>query len=233
MTTSTAPAPLPGSIQASIAAAKEAAAAHTASQAAQAASALAASFGAPGAGLRRESIRMADLLVGGLAVDQWLKVKEFGLLIGADNQLIPELLVDIDMTAVQPNYCVKFGNPAQYVKTYDKVTASNGQSWGEAVAAAKRVDPRVREYRSADIPMTLAVDVRTHKAGTRLGHSLATTNWKNYQAFYELLLSQGLQDSAVRVLLGFEPQTNNRGNRWGVITFSVVDAEAAPRAVAA
>jgi hypothetical protein len=54
---------------------------------------------------------MADMLVGGLAVDQWLKVKEFGLLIGADNQLIPELLVDIDMSAVQPNYCVKFRRP--------------------------------------------------------------------------------------------------------------------------
>jgi hypothetical protein len=51
---------------------------------------------------------------------------------------------------------------------------------------ARKVDAGVREYRSADLPMTLCGDLTDKggkviaEEGQILGHSLATTNWANF-----------------------------------------------------
>ena len=121
-------------------------------------------------------VTMDDLMVGSMQVDEWLKVKEFGLLIGTDATLITGTInVTIDFAAVQPNYSIKYGNPAQYAKTYDRVTSAKGGTWAQAVQMAQMADPKAREYRSADLPMTLTADVVVNgKTVCEAGKKLAT-----------------------------------------------------------
>lgn len=88
---------------------------------------------------------------------------------------------------------------------------------------ARRIDPGVREYRSADIPMTLVAGL-ADKKGQVLGHSLATTSWANFVKFVKALKEQGLTQMPVRVTLGYEPLSNPNGNKWGVVTFELLDA---------
>ena len=172
-------------------------------------------------------LAMEDM-TGGLVVDKWLGVKEFGLLIGPEKALCAEpILVEIDMTAVQPNYSVKFGNPAQYFRTYDRVTEVRGGSWHDALRRAQAVDPRASEYRSVDLPMRLLQDVVVNKkvvaeAGETLGYSTSTTGWAPWRAFYSECVRQGLHRSRVRVQIAHLKRTNNKANVWGVVTYTLL-----------
>jgi hypothetical protein len=173
---------------------------------------------------RGVAMSMDDLMIGSMSVDAWLKVKEFGLLIGTDATLITApIQAAIDMTAIHPNYSIKFGDPAQYEKTYDRSVTAKGGSWYDAVRRAQQIEPKAREYRSADVPMTLLEDVVVNgkvicEAGKTLGKSLSTTEWPYFEAFYKAVLAAGLKDQAVKVEIFFERRV--KGNTaWGVVTF--------------
>ena len=177
------------------------------------------------------AMTMDELMIGQMAVDQWIGVKEFGFIFGKDKTLYShDIVVEIDMDAVLPNLTVKYGNPAVYVKTYDHAVSNKGTSWADAVASAQRVDPKVRPYPSADIPMTLlhpVVDGGKEKKvlaeeGTVLGYSLSTTNFPFWSKFYKSLMVLGIQKSVVKVALSYEKKTNSNNNVWGVITFTYV-----------
>jgi hypothetical protein len=224
-------------IQAAIAAAQASAAGATAQQAGAVANLAAPAAQAvvvPGVKLTM------DQLAGGLTVDNWLGVKEMCFTFGqSKTAVMSDILVDIDMSMAQPAQAVKFGNPAIYFKTYDMVTEVRGGAWSEALRKAQLADPNVRPYRTVDIPMTLATDVTVPggkgkedvvlaEAGTTVGHSLATTNWGEWEAFYNNMKKLGLQASTVRVMLGYKKRTNTKGNTWGLVTFTYVpDAPAA------
>ena len=219
-------------IQAAIEAARAAATQVVAQNAAASVPAVTTPAAAPAVATPRGApVSMADLMVGSMSVDAWLKVKEFGLLIGGDKTLLPNITVDLDMTAVAPCYAIKFGkNPAVYYKTYDRVSCASGGSWADACLRAQKGDPTAREYRTADLPFTVVDDIKTPDGskvlaakGMRLGHSLSTTNWKNWESFYRDLASKGLQAATVRVKLGFEVRTANN-NTWGVVTFEHIPA---------
>jgi hypothetical protein len=173
-----------------------------------------------------------DDMAGGMTVDLWLKVNEHGL--EFNKKLIQSgVRVSIDMTAVQVAYAAKSGNPAQYIKTYDRVTEAKGGSWEQALAKAVSIAPGTREYRSADVPMTLLQDViyvdpKTKKeevvveAGKTIGNSTSTTNWGNWQAFWRSCVAAGLGSSTVVAEISSEAKTNTNGNNWGVIVFTLI-----------
>lgn len=213
-------------IAAAIAAAQNAAAAVVAGQAAVPATAPAA--GPAGVPARTTPVTIDDLMLGSMQVDEWLKVKEHGLLIGNNTTLIQApIKVTIDMKAIHPNYSIKWGNPAQYEKTYDRVTTAKGRSWAETVRQIQQMDPKAYEYRSCDVPMTLVEDVVVNgkvicEKGKRLGNSLSTTNWSNFEDFYRNVKAQNLTEAVVVVEVGYQRKTNSKGNAWGVLTFKLI-----------
>ena len=170
-----------------------------------------------------------ELAAGSITVDQWIGVKEFGLLFGQDKSLVTEpVQVEIDLKAVAYQRSIKFGNPATYLKTYDGVTCATGGSWVSAVERAQRADPKARDYPSADIPMKLLHNVTSGKKvvgeeGQIVGNSLSTTNWSNWKSFMDACKARGLDGQAVKATLGYQKRTNNAGNVWGVITFTLAD----------
>lgn len=175
-------------------------------------------------------LTLDDFTVGSMDVDAFLKVKEFGLLIGTNDTLFKTLDVKINPGAVQVCNAIKFGNPAQYLKTYDNATCVQGGSWQNAIARAQQVNPNARPYPSADIPMTLLTDVKDDdgkvilEKGSTVGHSLSTTNRGEFTNLINELKERGLESTTVKVKLGFKKRTNKAGNVWGVMTFQLVDA---------
>lgn len=175
----------------------------------------------PGAPLTFE-----DMAAGSITVDQWIGVKEFGLLFGAEKKLVTEaVMVEIDLNAVAYQHSIKFGNPASYLKTYDGAVCASGGSWEAAIARAQRVDPNARPYPSADVPMRVLHDVKSGNAvvaekGQVLGNSLSTTNWTNWKTFMAACKAAGLTGT-VKVALTAEKRTNKNNNVWGVIVFTL------------
>lgn len=168
-----------------------------------------------------------DLSGGSLDVDEFIKVKEYGLLIGNDPSLFDEIIVDITLDEVQVNETIKYGkNPVIYLKTLDGVTCLQGGAWETALQKAAAAEPGARPYKSADIPMTLAKDLvfkgkTVAEAGTRLGHSTSTTNRANLQSFLADVARQGYSGQQVRVRLTAEAR-KSKGNTWGVIKFDLL-----------
>lgn len=175
---------------------------------------------------RGAPIGLDDLLQGSLNVVNWLKVNELGIRIGNDNTLFEELDVVIPMYEIVYKYSIRYGNPAIYESTYDRVTSNKGGSWMEALMRAQRVDPNAREFRSADIPF-YSVNRLTNKkgevlveVGQALGHSLAVTGWQSFASFIQKLKSDGLDCNRglIQIKLGFSERKNQKGT-WGVLEF--------------
>lgn len=173
-----------------------------------------------------------DMAQGGLNVDTYLKVKEHGLLVGDTGVLFDEIEVSIDMTQVQVTQAIKFGDPATYFRTIDGSRAITGGSWDDAVARAQRADPKATPYMSADLPMTLTTELKDKKGekvlvevGTRIGHSLSTTNKQNFVEFHKAVKDAGLQGSTVSVKLTAQARSNKKANTWGVVRFELLGEE--------
>lgn len=172
-----------------------------------------------------------DMLSGSLDVVAWLKVNEYGLFIGQDRTPIQTIDVIINMNEVSYCYSVRYGNPAIYEKTYDRVTNVKGGSWIDTLAKAQRIDPNASEFRSADIPFYLVDDVKNAKgevlapAGKAIGHSLSVTGWKAFQRFIQEARNTGLDiyNGSIRTTLGFEVQKNQKGT-WGILQFSNISS---------
>lgn len=177
-------------------------------------------------------LSMDTLSTGSINVDTWIKVKEYGILVGDVKapQAIPKLVASIEMTDGKGFLCkqsIKAGNPAQYWATYDGVTCPGTGTWEQAIQKAASISPTARPYRAVDLPLTLlepAMSGATElaKVGTILGHSTATTNWKNWESFYKDCAQAGLIGKTVKVEVGFEEKTNKANNVWGVLTFKLL-----------
>jgi len=175
---------------------------------------------------RGAPIGLDDLMTGSMSVDSYLKLKEFGILVGTDDKFHEKLEVELDLSAIQYKYSVRWGNPVQYASTYDRVTDARGGSWLQTLTKAQNVDPNANEFRSADLPFTLLEDVIGKngevqlEAGKTVGHSLAITGWAGFAAFIKVLQNNGydVYSDTVRLTLGFEKKKNTKGT-WGVLAY--------------
>lgn len=175
---------------------------------------------------RAAPLGLDDMLAGGITVDAWIKVSEYGLQVGTDKTLFETLPVKLDLSDVAYCYSVRFGNPAQYDKTYDRYTSVKGKAWPTVLAEAQRIDDKASEFRSADLPFVLRSAITNKKgeeilpAGATIGHSLSITGWKSFQDFVKALTNQGLdpRSAVVDLDLGFEVRTNSKGT-WGILKF--------------
>lgn len=184
-------------------------------------------------------LTMGTLQTGAMNVDAWLKVKEFGLLIGDKPNLIEDITVTLDMTEGRgfvPKYAIKAGNPAQYWTTLDNVLCASGGTWDAAIQKASALDSKARPFPCVDLPFTVEEDVKVMvkakgkpdeelvlcEAGTKLGYTTSTTNWKAWEQFYREVSAAGLLNTTVLVKLSYESKTNKAGNVWGIVTFELL-----------
>lgn len=158
----------------------------------------------------------------------YLKVNEFGLLIGKTDKKFKEsfkarLLLQEDR-GFQLKWTLRYGNPAQYLSTYDGLVCDKGGSWADAQAKVRAIDPKAEPYISADILVELAEDVEVTgskiDSGTKLAINLSKTNFSEWQDFFTAASEAGVMGQEVDVTIGFRDVHWN-GNDWGVITFTL------------
>lgn len=187
----------------------------------------------PTGGVPAQAPSNSQALSGSFSVDQFFKVNEDGIKIG-QSALIPQeaIRVRLDLSAVQNIRVIRYGNPAQYVKSIDGVVSTTGEPWAKVFQKAKATDgDRFRgDYASADIPMEALVDVKDMKGnlaareGDLIGKSLSTTEWREWEKFLRTLMRSGvdIDNDTVIVDIGYKARTNNNGNTWGVLTYTFV-----------
>ena len=158
----------------------------------------------------------------------FLKVNEFGILIGKQKKGFLEgfraRLLLVEDKGFQLKWTLRFGNPAQYLSTYDGQTCDKGGSWGDAMMKARMIDPKVEPYVCVDVLLTLAEKLKAGEevlaAGTELGFTASKTNFSEWADFHATASEEGLIGAEVSVDIGHRAVTHN-GNTWGVVTFGV------------
>lgn len=163
------------------------------------------------------------------AVQTWLKVQAEGLKIGNEKGLIDEIKVRIKMVEDDGFFVkqsIKWGQPVNYVSTYDGITSEKGGSWHDEVARINAIEPGAKVFPSADIIMELAAPVKlkekTIAAGVKIGHTTSLSNWRNWNEFYREVADAGLLGQEVEVKVSAEEVNGNNGYTWGVLAFELV-----------
>ena len=162
----------------------------------------------------------------GIQVDAYLSVKEAGLRIDK-NEYFQTTDVLIDLSECVPIFSVRAnqGGSTTFVKSYDGVSTSQGQSLNAAIAQLRATHTKVDgPYQTVEIPVELTKDVPGAKKGQRLGITPAITGVKFWTKFYKELREKGLQASRVKARLTCVPMTNKNGNDWGVVGFEFLEA---------
>jgi len=181
---------------------------------------------------RGHDLTLDDVLSSGLAVDDWLKVGYNGMALGSEDKvLFDEMIVNIDLTEVVPYQMVKYGpqgGQPTYKKTRDGVTVVGGGSWTDVLAQAARVTGKEAQvYTAVDIPMEVTEDFVVNgkvlaEAGTMIGHTTSTTNFKLFKAYLRDCNKKGWKTKTVRTKLGHVSRAEN-GFKWGIISFTPLD----------
>jgi hypothetical protein len=167
---------------------------------------------------------------GGMSVKAYLKVDKAGFTLGADTSTYhKEFEVEFRLNQAMPFYGVRFGNPAKYLKSMDRIVEKNSRrSWADVVAEAGRLDPRCKgDYRAVDLPFTSVKDIKSGEvsveAGETLGWTSSITNWKAWEEFvkpYFVMMDAGTlnEDALVRGRI-VHTQKKDGQNVWGILTF--------------
>jgi hypothetical protein len=182
------------------------------------------------------AVLTADDMTGrSFSVDAFIKVSEDGIKIGDKPGLIESLDVKIDLAEVMYYFGIKYGkDPVTYEKTTDRVTTFSGKSWGQVLSDATRVEGSSfrGEYSAADVPFVLLSDAKDIKgavvaeAGTRVGKSLSTTEWREWESLINQVKKLGMDHNReiITMKIGFKARSNQKNQKWGVLSFTCTGA---------
>jgi hypothetical protein len=188
-------------------------------------------------------VSMREMLAeSAVSVDAYLKLRDTGFTIGDDvKTTFDDIKVRFKFSDAKPFYGVRYGNPAKYEKSLDRiVNVRNKRPWAECVAEAMRADSRCRgDYRSLDLAFTM-VETLTAKdgktvlieAGQKLGWTASVTNWKFWvefaEPFYKLMDAGVITDEVMVEGTIHHEVMSNKENTWSVLTFvdcDIVDCD--------
>lgn len=169
----------------------------------------------------------------GVRADHFLKVDKPGFLIGKDTKNYQEEIeVEFRLSAPKAYWGIRFGNPAKYLKSYDRqVDARTKKAWSSVIAECTAADPKCTgDYPALELAFTLRQDIVSAKDGTvlasagqTLGWNSSITNWALWTAFIEpyfTLMDSGVlpENALVRGKIIHEQRTKD-GNTWGLLNF--------------
>ena len=178
-------------------------------------------------------VSMMEMLAeGGMSVKAYMKVDKPGFTIGSDTSVYhKEFPVEFRLGDAKPFYGIRFGNPAKYLRSIDRVTETRTRrSWTLALEEAQRLDPKCRgDYRAVEIPFTVLADIQDDKkkvlveAGEAIGWTSSITNWKPFEDFIkpyfaQLAAGQITEDTVLRGRIVHQ-QSKSDANVWGTVTF--------------
>lgn len=178
-------------------------------------------------------VSMMEMLAeGGMTVKAYMKVDKPGFTIGSDTSVYhKEFPVEFRLGDAKPFYGIRFGNPAKYLRSIDRVTETRSRRpWTAALEEAQRLDPKCKgDYRAVEIPFTVLADIQDANKkvlvseGESIGWTSSITNWKPFEEFikpYFVQLGAGqiTEDTVLRGKV-VHKQEKDSANTWGLVTF--------------
>lgn len=168
-----------------------------------------------------------------MSVKAYLKVSAHGFLIGKDAAtLFDEIDVEFRLNAAKPFYGLRYGNPPVYKRSVDRIVETKSKRpWADVCAEAQRLDARCTgDYRGVDIPFQSVNQLKSKKGevlaepGDALGWSSSVTNWAEFQKFIEpyfALIDNGqlAEDALVRGKILHEQRSKEGVQPWGALLF--------------
>ena len=172
---------------------------------------------------------MEEAMKSSMAVDSYLKVKYGQTFINDQTVSDDPIYVSIDLDSIVVKSAIKAGNPVKYYSTLNGKDCLQGGSWADVVADMQKIDPKARPYFCVDLAMKVAQDIKAFNGqvimstGNFIGHTTATTNWKDWSRFYQALPTH---TGSVFVKLTRQ-NVKKDNNSWGLLNFEYVnDAQA-------
>lgn len=162
----------------------------------------------------------------GIAVDLYLTMKDAGFKFDK-GEYFKDFKAKLDLSECAPILSVRAnqGGNTTFIKSYDGVMTSQGESFQQAIQRLTATHTKVDgPYQTVEIPVELLQDVPGGKKGQRVGITPAITGVKFWTAFYNELRKQNLQTATVEVLVKHKYMTNKNGNEWGVAEFELIKA---------
>lgn len=165
-----------------------------------------------------------------MAVDYWIKAKSGQIFLGNEKISDDPFYVTIDVSSVAPKLGIRAGNPPKYFYSLDGKTCSQGGSWFDAVADARRIDQKAKPYACIDLFMKTAKEIRDYagnivaKAGTSLGYTTPPSNWTDWKRFYDGLPHH---NGLVFVKITRRDVKNTSNNEWSLLNYEYVSDEMA------
>lgn len=172
---------------------------------------------------------MDEAMKASMAVDKYLRVKPGVTYISEEVVSNDPIFVKINLDSVVVKQSIKAGSPVKYLSTLDGRTCIQGGTWLEAIADMQKIDPKARPYFCVDLAMTVAKDVKAFDGtviatvGNVLGHTTATTNWKDWSRFYSALPTH-TDDVYVRLT---RQDVKKDNKQWALLEFQYVTDEQA------
>ncbi|MDB2578942.1 hypothetical protein N9Y00_07890 [Tateyamaria sp.] len=160
---------------------------------------------------------------------RYLKPTEFGMKIGKNKDMLQDFEAEIllvDDEGFQLKHTVRFGNPAQYLSSYDGLSCNKGGTWGDALAKARFASPDAAPYYAAEIKLVLTKGLKlkeeTLKPGTIIGYDTsAPSRFGDWSDFWEAAVKAGAAGKAAKVKV-ISREVNHNGNIWGTVVFELL-----------
>lgn len=159
----------------------------------------------------------------------YLKINEFGMRVGKHKDFLTTIEAKISMVeeeGFQVKHTIRYGNPAQYLSTYDGVVCDKGGSWNDALRKAQNADPKFKTYPTADIIFIISKPLKlkdeTIPAGTQIGYVPSPSGFSDWSDFYQEVKKAEKLGQEVSVKLTAR-EINHNGNTWGVVGFELID----------
>jgi hypothetical protein len=157
----------------------------------------------------------------------YLKPTEHGMKVGKNKDMLQDFeasVLLVEDKGFQLKYTVRYGNPAQYLSSYDGVTCNKGGSWAAAMQKANMAGPN-DPYTAAEIKLVLTKELKlkeeTLPVGTIIGYDTsAPSRFSDWSDFFETAQTAGVVGEEVKVKV-IAREINHNGNNWGTIAFEL------------
>jgi hypothetical protein len=173
---------------------------------------------------------MDDLAANTMSADKYIKVRNQQTSVGGELIANKEIFAVLNFSDVRAKQSIKGGNPVKYYSTVDGRTCiETGGAWIDAINDIKKIARDARPYSCVDFTVSVAKDLVGYDGniiapvGTRLGHTTATTNWKNWLKFWQTLPSH---EGKVFVKIT-RVDVKKDSNQWALLDFEYVPDDAA------
>ncbi|NRB16123.1 MAG: hypothetical protein HRU33_00750 [Rhodobacteraceae bacterium] len=159
----------------------------------------------------------------------YLKPTEHGMKIGKNKEMLQEFEAEIDLTddvGFMLKHTIRFGNPAQYLSSYDGSGCNKGGTWGDALQKGRMAGKCTDPYFAAEIKLVLTKDLKmkeeTLKAGAVVSYDTSSpSRFSDWSYFYDAAAKAGLVGQKVRVKV-IAREINHNGNNWGTVSFEII-----------